>query len=279
MIIWTPGWNFASPDILNWNVSVEECRKNQLQNKKTLRDIEFYDEHGSRITYPIQHNDNPNDTCNDFYPIFCQHGNDNKFLRFHNDGANFTLGSLRTKFPTTTIQSATDSFQLGRKINQFRRLCLLSTQSLCSVENSEPTYRSINSLNTNEDDEALDELPDDADAITDDDEDSLICEMNLNADNYRRCKAKGAHDPVLGRMDASLAKKVLKADEAPHLNTRALIAKIDDVAKTVDVDVSTILAEQITKSVTGTVRSCIRKGTSPEPKTPGIQQIKGLLRF
>ena len=42
---------------------------------------------------------------------------------------------------------------------------------------------------------------------------------------------------------------------------------------------STKLAEQIKDSVLGTVRSWIRKGTSPEPKDPEIQQSKGLLRY
>ena len=52
-----------------------------------------------------------------------------------------------------------------------------SAQSLSSVENSEPTYSSIKSLNTNEDDEALHELPDDVDAFTDDIGDNLIYEI------------------------------------------------------------------------------------------------------
>ena len=148
-----------------------------------------------------------------------------------------------------------------------------------SVEDSEPTYSSINSLNTNEDDDVLDELPDDGDAITDDDEDNLINEINLNADNYRLCPAKATHDAVLGKIDASLAKKPLTATEAPHLNTKSIIAKPDDVARTIDVDVSTIPAEQIKDPVLRTVRSWIRKATSPEPKAPEIQQSKGLLRY
>ena len=197
----------------------------------------------------------------------------------HNDGEKFTLNSLSNEFPTTTIQSATDCFRLGKTINQFRRLCLSSTQSLSSVEDFEPTYRSINSLNTNEDDEVLDKLPDDADAITADDEDNLICEINTHADHYRLCKAKAAHDAVLGKIDASLAKKPLTASEASHLDTKFLIAKLGDVAKTVDLDVSTILAEQIKDPVLGTVRSWLRKGISPEAKSPDIQQSKGLLRY
>ena len=47
--------------------------------------------------------------------------------------------NLSNEFPTTTLQSATDCFRLGRTINQFRRLCLPSTQPLSLVEDSEPT--------------------------------------------------------------------------------------------------------------------------------------------
>ena len=196
----------------------------------------------------------------------------------HNDGENFTMISLSNEFPTTTIQSATDCFRLSRAINQFRRLCLPSTQSLSSVENSEPTYSAIISLNTNEDDDVIDELPDDAEAITDDDEDNIICEINTHVDHYRLCKARASHDAVLGKIDASLAKKPLTAIEAPHIGTKSLIAKLDEVAKTIDLHLSTILAEQIKDPLLGTVRSWIRKRISPEPKTPEIQQSKGLLR-
>ena len=265
IIIWTPGSNLAFPDILGRNVTVEEYQKHQLQHKKIPRDIEFYDEHGSPVTYRIQHDDNLNDTCNDFYPIRCQQGNDNKILRLRKDGENFTLNSLSNEFPTATTQSTTDCFQLGSTINQFRRLCLPSTQTLSLVEDSKPTYSSINSLNTNEDDNAFDETYDNEDdAATDGDEDNLICEINTHADQYRLCKTKTAHDAVLGKID---------------LNTKYLIAKLDEVAKTIDLDVSTILAEQIKDPVLGRVRSWIRKGISLEPKAPDIQEFKGLVRY
>ena len=83
----------------------------------------------------------------------------------------------------------------------------------------------------------------------------------------------------MGIIDTSLAKKPLTATEPPHLNTKTLIAKLDDVAKTIDVDVSTKLAEQVKDPVLGTVRSWIRKETSVETKTPEIEQSKGLLRY
>ena len=198
----------------------------------------------------------------------------------HNDGENFTLNSLSNKLPTTTIYTATNCSRLGGTNNQFRHLCLPSTQSLSSVKDSEPTYSSIHPLNTNEDDNAFDEAHDhEDDATTNGDEDNLICEINTHADHYRLCKAKAAHDAVLGKIDASLAQKPLTDSEAPHLDTKFLIAILDDVAKTVDLVVSTILAEQIKDPMLGTVRSWIRKGISPEAKTPAIQQSKGLLRY
>ena len=75
-VLWTPGSNPAFGDIVSRNVTVEEYEKHQLQRKNITRDIEFYDEHGSPVAYPVQHDDNPNDTRNDFYPIHCQQGND-----------------------------------------------------------------------------------------------------------------------------------------------------------------------------------------------------------
>ena len=142
---------------------------------------------------------------------------------------------------------------------------------MSSAEGSDPTYSSIDSLNTNADDDALAEPHDDDDnLIIDDDEDNFIGEINTHANRYRLCKAKAAHDALPGKIDASLAKKPPTATEAPLLDTKALIAKLDDVAKTIDLDVSTILAEQIKDPVLGTVRSWIREGTSPEPKDPEI---------
>ena len=136
--------SIAFPDIISRNVTVEKYQKHQLQHNKIARDIDFQEEHGSPVTYGIQHDDNPNDTCNDFYPLHCQQGNDNKVLRLQNDGKSFTMNILSNEFPTTTIQSATDCFRLGKTIDEFRRLCLPSMQSLSSVEDAEPTYSGIN---------------------------------------------------------------------------------------------------------------------------------------
>ena len=103
-IIWTPGSNLAFPDILSRNVTVEEYQMHQLRHKRIPRVIEFYDEHGTPVTYQIQHEDNPNGTCNDFYPIKYKRGNEEKILRLQNDGEDFTVSSMLDEFPIISVQ-------------------------------------------------------------------------------------------------------------------------------------------------------------------------------
>ena len=72
-----------------------------------------------------------------------------------------------------------------------------SSPLLGAIEGSDPTYSSIVPLNTDEDDTALGENPEDAvpnidqkELNTHDDESNRIYEVNLNAAHYRLCKAK-----------------------------------------------------------------------------------------
>ena len=83
---------------------------------------------------------------------------------------------------------------------------------------------------------------------------------------------------MLGKTDTSLVKKLQTTSDVPHLDTKALIQKLEEVAKSVDLDVSTILTEQIKYPVFGSVRSWNPKNTPPDTKSPEIQQSKGLLR-
>ena len=77
-IIWTPASTLAFPDILSRNITIEENQMHQIRHKRNPRDIEFFDEHGSPITYQIQHEDNLNDACIDSYPIKYKRGNEEK---------------------------------------------------------------------------------------------------------------------------------------------------------------------------------------------------------
>ena len=77
-IIWTPGSNLAFSDILSRNTTIEEFQKHQLQQKRIPRNIEFYGEDGTPLSYQIQHGVNPNDICNDFHPRKNKRGNEEK---------------------------------------------------------------------------------------------------------------------------------------------------------------------------------------------------------
>ena len=251
----------------------------QLRHKRIPRDIEFFEEHGTPVTYQIQHEDNPSDTCKDFYPIKYKRGNGEKILRLQNDGEDFTVSSMLDEFPITSVQQASDCFRMGKFINQFRQICGPETQSNASVNTSNAEYSSIDSHSQCEDDVAdpTNSSNDSNHNSIDLEDDNIVCDISIQADQGRLCQAEQAHDLVLGKTDASLAKKYLMASDAPHLNTKALIQKLDEVAKTVDLDVSTILEEQMKDAVLGTVRSWIRNNASPDSKSPEIQQSKGLL--
>ena len=171
---------------------------------------------------------------------------------------------------------------MGKTINQFRRLFSPLTSPATLDNDSHRTYSSISSLETEEEDHKkahpqVSRKKQHETATVD--EGDQIFEVNINTDHYRLCKAKQTHDTVLGKFDTSLTKKALTATEAPHLDTKTLIAKLDEVSKVVDLDVSTILAEQNKDPVLGIVRSWIPEGNLPDVKTQEIQQSKGLLRF
>ena len=147
-IIWTPGLKLAFPDILSRKVTVEEYQMHQLRHKRIPCDIEFFDEHGTPVTYQIQHEDNPTDTCNDFYPIRYKRGNEEKILRLQNDGEDFTVSSMLDEFPIISVQQASDCFRmenlstnLEEYVGQRPNRMHLSTHPMLSVVESIPLAR------------------------------------------------------------------------------------------------------------------------------------------
>ena len=136
---------------------------------------------------------------------------------------------------------------MGKFINQFTGICGPETQSNASVNASNTDYSSINSLSPSEDDaaESANPVDDSNHASTDSEDDNIVCDISIQADQARLCPAKQAHDLVLGKTDALPAMEFLTASDALHLDTKALIQKLDEVAKTVDLDVSIILEDQM----------------------------------
>ena len=167
---------------------------------------------------------------------------------------------------------------MGRTINQFRRLCRpRSPVSLSSSESSSGTYSSISVIETDGTEEtgpsSYAERVVDKDCDIEEDEDDYVSEINAIG------KARAPHESLISDPDTLLVKKTLSATAAPHLRTQDLITKLDDVAKFVDLDVPTILQEQLKDPVLSIVRSWIEGNFSPDLKTPEIRQSKGLLRY
>ena len=171
---------------------------------------------------------------------------------------------------------------MGRTINQFRQLCRPeSPLSLSSSESSTRTYISIGVIETDGIEEPRSSYADRVvhkDCDIDEDEDDYVCEINAN-DHYRLCKARAANGLVISDSDTRLAKKTLSATAAPHLKTQDLITKLDDVAQIFDLDVPTILQEQLKDPVLSIESSWIDGNLSPDLKAPEIRQPKGLLRY
>ena len=132
-------------------------------------------------------------------------------------------------------------------MNQIKQICGPETQSNISVNTSKTDYSSINSSSSSADDTAdPTSLCDDSHHIsTDSGYDTMVCDISIHVEKARLCQAKQGHDSVLGKWNASLVKNILANSDAPHLDTEALIQKLDKIAKTVDLDVSIILTKQI----------------------------------
>ena len=123
-IIWTPGSNLAFPDILSRNVTLSDINKLQLQHKEITKEISFYYEKGDQMHYTINHEDSQDISCNDFFPIICQHGNDRQILHLKNDGdEQYIEDYFEDNEVLATMQDMTDCFKLGKTINQYKQLC------------------------------------------------------------------------------------------------------------------------------------------------------------
>ena len=94
---------------------------------------------------------------------------------------------------------------------------------------------------------------------TETEDENFVGDISIQADKPRLCQAKQAHTLVLGKPHVSLVMKLLTSSDVPHLDTKALIQILDDVAKAKDLDVLTILAEQLKYQIVGIVRSWMRK--------------------
>ena len=123
----------------------------------------------------------------------------------------FSLNSISTDLTTPSVQLAADCFRMGRKINQFRRLC--RPQSPISISPSESSTGTYSSISVTETAKAAEPVPSfhaelkaHEDCDIDVDEDAYVCEINAH-DHYRLCKTRAAHDWLISDHDILFSNK------------------------------------------------------------------------
>ena len=259
-IIWTKGSNLAFPDILSRNVTLEETKNLQKLHKEIPRDISFYDEFGSKIHYAIEHNDDGHCSSNDFFPILCQKGKDQRLLHLKNDGEEHEVEHYENQQTVmATRQDIADCFKLGKSINQYKNLCLPSYKI-----QYEPEYSRIDDIET--------------DSSCDEEE---VAELHLSSEDHEfyRDKSTAKEKNISQKRERPLLNKNLDVEQFPHVDTKDLLQKLSDYSKTADLDITTLVAEQINDPVLQIVRAWVRNKNKPNTKTPEIHQSKALLSY
>ena len=262
-IIWTPGRNLVFPDIPSRNVTLSEANRLKLQHKKIPLDISFYDQDGHKVHYIIKHEDDQTASYNDFYPIICQHGNTRKTLRLKNDGSEHHVEDcLEDNEVLATMQDKTDCFKLGKDKNQYKQL--RSSLSPASITSSlhELDYSDIEQY----------------DKETTDDE-TEIAELNLEsqAPDFRKDHSVAREMFRTKTKDKPNLKKPICFELFPHVDTSDLIQKLSDFARDADLDIQTLLEEQLYDPVLQVIRKWIKTSNTKPEKTPDNNQSKPLL--
>ena len=79
--------------------------------------------------------------------------------------------------------------------------------------------------------------------------------------------------------DKPILKKPISFELFPHVDTSDLLQKLSDFARDADLDIQTLLEEQLNDPVLQVVRKWIKTSDTRPQKTPDISQFKALLSF
>ena len=160
------------------------------------------------------------------------------------------------------MQDMTDCFKLGKNINQYEQFC-------SSINSASSTS------NLNEDDYSDIEQYDEESA----DDETEIAELNLqdHDPDFRRNHSV-AHESIRTKTkDNPILKKPISFELFPHVDTSDLIQKLSDFARDADLDIQTLLEEQLNDPVLQVVRKWMKNSDTRPQKTPDINQSKALL--
>ena len=162
------------------------------------------------------------------------------------------------------MQDMTDCFKLGKTINQYKQLC--SSFRLASSTSSlhERGYSDI-------------ELYDEEST----DDEIAIAELNFERHDPDFCPDHSvAHELFRTKIKGKPILKIPPSFELfLHVDTPDLIQKLSDFARDADLDIQTLLEEQLNDPVLQVVRKWIKTSDTRPQKTPDIRQSKALLSY
>ena len=246
-------------------MTLSEANKLQLQHKEIPHDISFHDHDGLKVHYTIKHEDEQNASYNDFYPIICQQGNTRKTLRLKNDGNEHHVEDyLEDNEVLATMQDMTDCFRLGKTINQYKQLCSSISPASSTSSLNERDYSDIEQYDEESTDDEIE-----------------IAELNLESQDpdFRRDHSV-AHELFRTKTkDKPILKKPISFELFPHADRSDLIQRLSDFARDADLDIQTLLEEQLNDLVLQVVRKWIKTSDTRPQKTPNINQSKALLSY
>ena len=204
-----------------------------------------------------------------FYPILCQQGDERRALHFKNDGDEQLLEVIENYCAddeiAVTMQDIGDCFKLGKTINQYKQLC----------SDTSPTY----SLSDVSEANNYDAIIYDNDYTSDDDVEIAALHMDQKDPQFVHDHSSAKEAFRHKTIDKPLLKKSINHELYPHVDTKDLIARLSDFAKEAELDVATLVEEQINDPVLQTVRKWIKTSSKPPDKTHEILQSKALLSY
>ena len=246
-------------------MTLSEANKLQLQHKEIPHDISFYDQDGLTVHYTIKHEEEQNASYNDFYPIICQQGNTRRTLRLKNDGNEHHVEDyLEDNEILPTMQDMTDCFKLGKTVNQNKQLRSSISPASSTSSFHERDYSDIEQYDEESTDDEI-----------------KIAELNFEIQNpdFRRDHSVAHELSRTKTKDEPILKKPFSFELFPHVDTPDLIQKLSDFARDADLDIQTLLQEQLNDPVLQVVRKWIKTSDTRPQRTPDINQSNALLSY
>ena len=198
-------------------------------------------------------------------PSFANKVKQGRNLRLKNDrNEHHVEDYLEDNEVLATMQDMTDCFKLGKTINQYKQLC-----SSISPASSTP---SLNVLDNSDIEQYGEESTD---------EEAEIAGLNIeNQDpDFRRDHSVGHESFRTKTKDKPILKNPISFELFPHVDTSDLIKKLSDFAREADLEVQTLLEEQLNDPVLQVVRKWIKTSDTRHQRTPDLNQSKALLSY